>query len=74
MTLHEEIKHLIATKHPGRITINRKMYKKLLKELSEMQGSFEGVLIKIEGVGVYSNPELADDFIKVHAVPPLTPL
>ena len=74
MTLHEELKALIAKDHPKMIFVNRKMYRKLLKELSKIQGSFEGVLIKIDGVGIYANPTLADGAVQAYATPPIKPL
>ena len=64
MILHEKLVKLIATKHPSTIAMNRKMYRQLLKELSEIQGSFEGVFVKINGVGIYTIPTLPDDIIQ----------
>ena len=65
MTLHEKIGSLIAETHPSSIAINRKMYRELLKELSSIQGSFEGVFVKIDGVGIYTVSSLEDGFIQV---------
>ena len=64
MTLCETLDNVIATRRPDVVMINRKMFKILLLELSQIDGSFKNVRIKYKNVAIHSNPEIPDGEIK----------
>lgn len=64
MMLREMFDVVINTRDPDTIMINRKMFKILLNEFSQINGSFKDLQLKYKNVAVLTNPALPDGEIK----------